>query len=347
VATEAAVAIVIAAEPEQAALLASVVVDPLNRLGISVSLLQATRIDPATVITPQRGGSSPLARVFIDATQGDVAIVYLVDATWERILVRRLLLERGLDEVAREELAHIVEASVLALRAGGRIGVTREQASRELGVDAKVAAEPVIRLETVQKSPPTSLPRQRTMRRTPARLELRAGLGWGLVAWTQHVLAQGPDLRFDVSTAQERLTWGAAIAAQYRLHREVEAEPVGVGVSGAALRLLGRGRYRSEPHFALIGELGGGFDYERFEPLAASTPRVSLSPAGGRVSPLVCGLVGLEVELERRVWLSVRGGVEVDIAPEDYVVLHNGQILPIAEPLRARPLLSAHVLWSL
>ena len=161
------------------------------------------------------------------------------------------------------------------------------------------------------------------------------------------MLAQGPDLRFDLSTARGRLAWGAAIAAQYRLRREIEAEPAGVGVSGAAVRLFGRGRYRAEPHFALVGELGGGFDYERFEPFAASTPRVSLSPGGARVSPMACGLVGLEVELERRVWLSVRAGVEVDIAPEDYVVLHHGQILPIVEPLRARPLLSAHFLWLL
>ena len=158
-ATAAPVAIVIAAKVELASLLAPVIVDPLQRLGIGVSLQQTTVIDPAIVLTPQRGGHAPLARVFIDATRLDVAIVYLVDATWERILVRRLLLERGLDEVAREELAHIVEASVLALRAGGRIGVTREEASRALGVDAKVAAEPVTtRVQTVEKPLLPSLP---------------------------------------------------------------------------------------------------------------------------------------------------------------------------------------------
>ena len=335
-------------------MLAPVLTELIERLGIELSLRTESAIDPLGIVNPSPAAPPALARIFIDATRDDVALVYTVDSKWERVLLRRVPLERGLDEVAREELAHIVESAIEALAAGGQIGITRAEASAALGLEPAPNAAPTIaqsETSTKQAPPLTSIPQPAKLPDGPGPrsgpLELRVGLGWGFTLWTPELPLHGPELRVDLSAGRSRLSWGGVITAQYRLRRELRAEPVGVASEGLALRLLARARYRTEPRLGIVAEAGGGFDYERFEPISSGKGDVSLGAAGSRTSAILAARLGVEGRLWGHAWLNVVGGAELDIAPDDYVLLHAGQFVTVAEPLRVRPAFSASLLWPL
>jgi hypothetical protein len=351
------VEVTLAANPEAERLLAPVLSELIERLGLVLALHTVHAIEPFDVLNPKPRQAQALARVFVDAQRRDVALLYLVDAAWQRVLVRRISLAHGLDEVAREELAHIVESSVQALAVGGQIGVTRAEASADLGLPivpngAVVTPAP----EPTAKPPPNeALPPQPRVATTSARepraraltaLELRIGAGWGFASWTPQTPVHGPELQLDLSAGQ-RLSWGGALSAQYRLRRELHAEPIGVATRGVGLRLLGRMRYRSEPRLGFVAQAGGGLDYERFEPISGNTPDVTLDASASRTSFILASQLGIEAHLFGRAWLSLMCGAELDLAPDDYVVVHGTGIVPIAEPLRLRPTFSALLLLPL
>ena len=62
--------------------------------------------------------------------------MYLVDAAWERARVRRVPASEGVDEVVREELAHMLASGVAGLLAGAPLEQTREEVRVELGLPA-------------------------------------------------------------------------------------------------------------------------------------------------------------------------------------------------------------------
>src|SRR5436189_68309 len=70
------------------------------------------------------------ARVWIDARDPARTTLYLADGAWERVLVRTVATPQALDEVAREEIGHIVQDAVAALRAGLHIGFTTRDEAR-------------------------------------------------------------------------------------------------------------------------------------------------------------------------------------------------------------------------
>ena len=351
------VEVTLAADAEAEHLLAPVLSELVERLSLELSLRTVDAIDPFSIVNPASAPAPALARVFIDAKRGDLALLYLVDAPWQRVLVRRVPLAHGLDEVAREELAHIVESSVQAMAAGGQIGITRAEASTDLGVpivrneptvtpEVGVGAKPVA--NAAQPLPPdvAKLPDQARALSRPRKLELRVGAGWGFASWTPDLPVHGPELRLDLS-AGRRLSWGGALSAQYRLRRELRAEPAGVASEGLGLRLLARMRYRSEPRLGFVAEAGGGLDYEHFEPISGNTPAVHLDERASRASLVLASKLGIEALLFGRTWLSLTCGAELDLAPDDYVVVHAGRIVPVAEPLRLRPTFSALLLLPL
>ena len=78
------------------------------------------------------------------------AVVYLVDGSWDRVLVRTVPLDEGLDEVARQELAEILAAGVEGILAGAAPGRPREEVRRDLGIEVPAPPPP--------ESPPIEAP---------------------------------------------------------------------------------------------------------------------------------------------------------------------------------------------
>ena len=120
-----------------------------------------------------------VARVWIDASRRDRCTVIVADPRVDRVLVRRVPLARGLDEIAREAVALIVQDTVDALRRGQRIGVPREEGISSVEDDAPMVA--VV-------APPVTT--------APSRAGVSVTLGWALQPWATPLrVAQGPELR--------------------------------------------------------------------------------------------------------------------------------------------------------
>ena len=121
-----------------------------------------------------------VARVWIDASRRDRCTVIVADPRVDRVLVRRVPLARGLDEIAREAVALIVQDTVDALRRGQRIGLPREE-----GITAVEDDAPVV----VVAPPVVVAPR-------PSRAGVGVTLGWAVQPWATPLrVAQGPELR--------------------------------------------------------------------------------------------------------------------------------------------------------
>lgn len=343
------VEVVVAATPEVDAQLTPVLLELLRRLPVELTLTRAESIDVAQVVTPPQAEPSPaLARVFIDARGRDAATVYLVDASWERVLVRRLPLERGLDEVAREQVAHVVESAVATLVAGGVIGVSRVEATAQLGVTTELPppVEPVQPPSPPSRSPPPPLSATQTnppstAPRAPERvIQARTSVGWVLSPWTPQTLSQGPELRLGVDVGRGRFTWGGVVSGRYSLSREVRSTVVGMRIEGAGLRAMARARYSLESSFAVLAASGFGFDRETFRPTPGESPNVVLQAGGARTAGLLASSLGMEVRVAGPLWLGAEAGVELDLAPDDYVVRFGSGFVAIAEPLQVRPTFS-------
>src|SRR5882672_9613648 len=86
--------------------LARVVSELLHRLRVEEHIVSARGLDPRDVITPHPASQPAVARIWVELASAERATVYVVDGKQERILIRHVPLAHGLDEIAREEIAH-------------------------------------------------------------------------------------------------------------------------------------------------------------------------------------------------------------------------------------------------
>jgi len=293
------VALFVAGTPEDAARLEEVVRELVARQGATVVVEHTAAIDPRDVVTPRPEERPPLARAWIDVG-GSRAAIYVADRPWQRILVREVPLPSGLDEVAREEIAHILEATVEALASGEAIGRPREEVRRSLGVSPTAPPDPA-----------------------PARSSIRLRLGafWEAQGFsTAQPIAHGPGALVEASLAGGPAAW---TTAAWRLPIDHETPEVGIRVQGVAARLLagpvlGTGRVAVRPGF------GGGADFVRVQPLAISGSGVRLARPRWTIVPFLRVALGLELEFFGDTRLSVSGACDVDLVDSFYFLGHAG-----------------------
>lgn len=325
------VPIAIAADSSNYERVSQVLNELLGRLGVTPEIRSVAKVDPVEVVTPPATPDPALARVFIDAIERDAAIVYIVDTRWERILVRRVPLLAGLDEVVREEIGHIVESSVEALRAGGQIGVSRAEASEALGVpptpEKRLEREPVARPVTAKRTP------KRSARKKERGLILDLGVGWEASLWTSDQLRHGPLAR--IGLGSELL--GGSLGAQYRLPLSKNAEPIGLRQESGAVRALAFLRPALASDLRARVELGVGLDVERVEPRITEDGATSVSDAKTRAAFVGRLGAGLEVLAFGESWLSGIFALEIDPSPDDYAIRRGSRTETVAEPLYVRP----------
>ena len=111
----------------------ALVEDLLGDVQANLDLAVAPEIDPRVVLFPDVVQPAA-ARVFIDLAEDHAPVLFVIDGEYERVLARRIEVETGLDEAAREQIAQIVRASIEALLAGAVIGVTFEEAVADLRI---------------------------------------------------------------------------------------------------------------------------------------------------------------------------------------------------------------------
>jgi hypothetical protein len=105
------------------------------RLHVSTRWEQRPRIDARDVLADRGVEPGVLARVWLDLSDPERAVLYVANATHDRFLVRVVPVSDGYGELTQESLTTIVESVIDALIAGGQIGVNREEATRKIEED--------------------------------------------------------------------------------------------------------------------------------------------------------------------------------------------------------------------
>ena len=322
--------LVLAAEPEQADRLDSSVSELLLGIDVLVRPRRVEQVDPREVVDPPPSPPPALARVWVELDETQ-ATLYLADAPWERVLVRRVPMEAGLGEASREQLAQIIHTAVEALLAGARIGLSRAEAREEL-VDEPEPPPPEPPPEEPPAPPPPPPPRP------GLRLSTDIGLGWSLQLW-----ADGPKVRHaplvhvHVAVGEATVRPYAAVGADLRWSQRTEAQLVDIELSGADVRFEAGVDADLAP--GLTGSVGGGVTLDV----------ASVRPQGREASPAVAGgesdvlttmlslRAGLRYRLLPHWWMGGGVVVDLDLIDTRYVVLEGGRERVVLDPWSIRP----------
>lgn len=320
--------LVLAAEPEPAELLEQSVSELLHGIDVQVRSRVVETVDPREVVDPPPSPEPALARVWLEIGE-DRATIYLADAPWERVLVRRVPLEQGLDEVAREQLAQIIHTAVEALLAGARIGLARAEAREQLVDEPEPAPPPA---PAPPPTPPAAPPP-----RGPA-LRLDVGVGWSLQLWADGPqVRNAPLLEVSVVIGELRVRPYVGASADYRWTRRSATQLVDIDLSGADVR------FEAGLEMALTDRLsarvGGGvtLDVASVRPRERSgSPAVATSDSDV-LTTMLSVRAGARYRVGDAFWIAAGLLVDLDLIDTRYVVLVSGRERVVLDPWSARP----------
>jgi len=315
------VEITVGAAQGQASSIDEAVKGALGRLPVSVQMQQAESVDPRAIVEPPQTATPAFVRIWIDVTAEGKATVYIVDSTWERILVRRLQLPRDLDEVAREEISYVVRSSVESLLSGAKIGITRQE--------AQAAIQPAPK--------PRPRPAPTPVRTDKPRTALVVGAWWEGQMLSGTKVAQGPGVQLGISGTRptHAVCWGGA---HWQFPVENDGSQLGVQLYSFGLEAMGGVHFALLDRMGLLAAAGIGTDIIHVMPYAVQgSPEVQ--PARWITAGRVRALVGprLRVQGSSTLWLGL--GVDVGLQAQAYQAVRDAEMVDVFRPWQVRPLL--------
>jgi hypothetical protein len=322
-AERAAVEVRIAPGGEGEERLRTVLDELLSRLPVHVSYSVESAVNPHEIVTPVSGAPAAVARVWVDLRSTKRATIYLVDERWERVLIRHVRVRDRTGEVTREEVAHIIEAAVEALLDGAQLGVTREEAHRELGLTTP---------ERVAAPPPTPKPVERA--------HVGIGAFYELQTWSfDEPLFHGPGVALYGDTGSSNLRLGLWLSTQLRLPVEIEREPIGLHVQSGNFRLLGSLKVPISSKIWFRAGLGGGLDFVDIEPRVEENPSFRADPARLTLVPIARSMVFVGYALGERANAFLSLAADLDLIKTRYFVQRGESSETVFAPWRLRPAL--------
>lgn len=336
------VGIELAGAPENVSAVEDILRERVALAGLDVELTPVDAVDPVAVVSATSGKDGELAHVWIDLRAPERITLYLVDGKRERVLVRHFARHEN-PEVAREELGHVVELALLALRSGERIGVGRDAARADLVPEppspppAPIAISPSLP-PAEQKEPPPPRPAPLTHLRGAVFYEAEAYAG-GPDVWS------GPGLAGELrrTPPSSKLSYGVLVSAQYRLPASAGgASATSMRFDGGAAHVLAVGSVALSKPAELALAVGGGLDLLHAEARGEPRSDVRFTEASTRLLPTLRAMVRYEHALP-----SVRlfGGVGIDVPLDSarYVLARPGERVVLFEAWSARPFLAAGI----
>jgi hypothetical protein len=312
------VSLVIAAEPRAADELELVIRELLARLSVGVQVSQVARIDVHEIASPPPMTRPLLARVWIDFKKPGRATLYLLATAQDRLLVRTVDRAPAGDELAREELGHILETSAEGLLSGANVGLPRAEVIPLLEpTEPKPAPQPVVKIaETIPW------------------WQLGALYEVGALSSQVH-FTHGPMLSALFRTQVQNTVLGLWVTAQYRLPIEVGDSAVATTFASGGFRLLATTDIRLSKGVSLRLGVGGGTDVVRVQPrpsagFAADSTRVHAFGVGR-------GSVGLEARVAPSVLLWLNAAADLDPSSTTYVVDARAGERLVLSPWAVRP----------
>jgi hypothetical protein len=307
------------ATPEGAAAVREDLEDLLTRRGLAARYRRLAAVDRDEVLRPASEAPCALACIWIDlgVARPARAFVYISATASEQVVIRSLPLPGGLDEVAREEVAHIVATSVEALQAGRPLPLATGDA---------LAKAP---------RPPPPPPRPRTL--------WLAGLGGGAAHEGASELAL-PVASLSLLVGAERPLAPALWLAFGAFSSDAAGDPVALRFRGGDLAVLGalgtraadaRGAKRV---VARLG-LGPGVELREATPTATTgAAGVMLDDARLDASLFVRAAARLEVRLSGSLGLFAVAACDARVVSRRYFVAHDdGSQRELFQPNLLRP----------
>jgi hypothetical protein len=323
-----------AATPEPAARVRVDLEELLGRHGLAARYRLLAAVDRDEVLRPAAAAPCSLACIWIDlgvAREGH-ALVYISATASEQVVIRALRLPNGLDEVAREEVSHIVASSVEALQAGRPL---------------PVAPEPDAAL--TKAAPPAPAPAPAVAPAPPSSRWVAAGLTAGAARESAGVVA-APTLGLSVVVGASDARWAPALwltAAGFSSDaNESAGAPVALRFRGGELAALAAVGTAPGGRFAARLGLGGGLELRQATPALADAPTPNAVALGGsRLDPAVFvrAAARLEVPLFAPIGLFVVAAFDARVVNARYVVDSDGATDVVYAPSRFRPSILAGI----
>ncbi len=317
-----------AASPEAAKAVREDLEDLLAREGIAARYRSLAAVDRDEVLRPSSESPCALACIWIDlgvATSGR-AFVYISATASEQVVIRSLSLPSGVDEVAREEVSHIVASSVEALEAGRPLPAVAERDDRESREN-----------RTIDKT--TRAPTSPATPVAPG-LWVAAGLGAGAAHEGASELAL-PTASVSLLLGSEGRRGAPALWLTLgAFSSDATSDPVALHFRGGELAALAAvGTRVGARAFARVG-LGPGLELRQATPTfstGASTSGVQLDDA--RVDPtlFVRAAARFEVRLFGRVGLFASAACDARVVSRRYTVDRDGVTQAMFQPDFLRP----------
>jgi hypothetical protein len=313
-----------APSPEAAVAVREDLEELLARHGVTARYRRVAAVDRQEVLRPSAESPCALACIWIDlgGSVAGRAFVYISATASDQVVIRSLPLPSGVDEVAREEVSHIVASSVEALQAG------RPLPSAASPTDAAVA-------KTTRAPPPP----------TPAApaatgLWIAAGLGAGAAHEGAQELAL-PTAGLSLLLGPEGRRGSPALWLTVgAFSSDASSDPVAVRFRGGELAALAAvGTSVGARGFARVG-LGPGLELRQATPAlsgAGATSGVQLDDP--RIDPtfFVRAAARFEVRLFGRVGLFASAACDARVVSERYTVNHDGVTEGMFQPDFLRP----------
>jgi hypothetical protein len=295
----------------------------LARFDVDARYREIGAVDRTEVLRPPAEAPCSLACVWLDlgVSAPGLAIVYISATASEQVVIRRMPIAAGFDEVAREEVSHIVASSIEALHAGRPLPTGGVGAAAGTAVVVSTAPSP-------PPPPPSSLSRT-----------VLLGLGAG-VAREAAAHAALPTLGLSlVVGANERpaspALWLQADGGQ----SDVAGSPVGLRLRGGDLAALVA--LAAKPSAHVLARVGLGLGVE----LVGMTPRLEDSTATGvrldaahlQPAAFARAAARLEVRAGERVGIFVAAACDARFVLHRYMIERDGATQVLYEPERFRP----------
>ncbi|HEY6879465.1 MAG TPA: hypothetical protein VI299_15670 [Polyangiales bacterium] len=295
------------------------------RLPVAVQWTSQDKIEVEAIVAPrsprEASGKSPsFMRVWLDLNQASRGILFIQDTTQDRFLVRVVPHRGGDQELMRESLATVVETAVEAMLAGAQIGLTREDAVRE--IEAQTGS--TVMLEVPTPLPPTVVAPVVTEQPKSGSARPPLPLLEAALAYRGDALAVGPSISHGLELAlwwrafvgrSLDLTWG--VLGRYAAPVVMEDRGRAVLQHGGGARAV-LGATVATGRFVWRSALGVGLDAARVTPqIEPETGLVQGEPFITK-APVMTLLVSWGIALGPWLSLLLGGGADADLSAHHF-----------------------------
>jgi hypothetical protein len=352
------VRVVIAGTDKDANALTGSLAELLSRLGARLEIARVERVDFFGSLSIKTPGT--FATAWVDLTDPQRAAVVLVEGSSGRIVARRSAVRVAHSDVATEELAHIIQASVEDMVAEVAPPPPPPSASSSAPPTPSASIAPPATSASSSASgaaagaasaPAPASTTQITVQR-PARDAAEntstAGYGVGVGAFFvgrsfggDSSLVVGGGGAGTLRLGRSRLHPTLSLSGAYHVPFEGSGSLVKVRASALALRFSGVAEYEITPKLSVSLGPALGADVFFVSPQAVSVPSERVNGGSTDVSPMLGGVLGARYAVTRGAEMFVMGGFDVDLRPHRYVVHDEQRVSEVPfEPSRVRPYLA-------